>query len=107
MRNPIALRLPAVLAILASLAVAAAPAPLPLVTDGPIVVDSNDLGAYILRIPEERRGDFLTSFERVMNTADSIFVARTLAARAKAEGLDRDAVTQRRVQQAEEQILAE
>lgn len=86
---------------------ASAASPLPLVTNGSIVVDSNDVGAYIQRIPEERRGDFLTSLERVTNVTEGIFIQRSFAAKAKAEGLGLDPVTQRRLQQAQEQILAD
>lgn len=79
----------------------------PLITDGPVTVDAGDVRAYLLRIPEERRGNFLTSYDRIATVADAVFVARSLAAKARAEGIDRDPIVQRRLQQAQEAVLAD
>jgi parvulin-like peptidyl-prolyl isomerase len=79
----------------------------PLIVDGPIVVDALDVDASLLRIPEERRAGFRLSYERVAGVADATFVARTLAARAREQGLDRDAAVQRRLQQIQEAFLAD
>jgi hypothetical protein len=79
----------------------------PLIVDGGVSVDAGDVHGYLLRVPEERRGNFLTSYDRIATVADAVFIARTLAARAKAEGIDRDPIVQRRLQQAQDAVLAD
>ena len=79
----------------------------PLVVDGPLVVDSDDFKASLLRIPEERRGDILLSYDRVANMVDGIYITRALAARAREAGLDKDPLVQRRIDQATEAVLAD
>lgn len=79
----------------------------PLIVDGPVTVDNGDVRAYLLRVPEERRGNFLTSYDRIVTVADAVFIARTLATKAKADGLDKDPVVQRRLQQAQDAVLAD
>lgn len=79
----------------------------PLIADGPVTVDAGDVRAYLLRVPEDRRGNFMTSYDRIATVADAVFVARSLAAKAKAEGLDKDPVVQRRLQQAQDAVLAD
>ena len=79
----------------------------PLIEDGPIVVDAADFEGNMLRVPENRRADFRTSYERVATVVDNIFVARTLAARARKAGLDQDPAVQRRLQQLQEGLLAD
>lgn len=79
----------------------------PLIVDAAIAVDAGDVRAYLLRIPEERRGNFLTSYDRIATVADAVFVARSLAAKAKEAGIDRDPVVQRRLQQAQDAVLAD
>lgn len=94
------------LAALVASAAALAPST-PLIEDGPIVVDAADFEGNILRIPENRRAQFRTSYDRVAAVVDNIFVARTLAARARQMGLDKDPVVQRRLQQLQEGLLAD
>jgi parvulin-like peptidyl-prolyl isomerase len=79
----------------------------PLIVDGPVVVDAGDVHAYLLRVPEERRGNFRTSYDRIATVADGVFIVRALAAKAKAEGLDRDPLVQRRLQQSQDAVLAD
>lgn len=79
----------------------------PLIVDGPVTVDAGDVLGYLLRVPEEQRGNFLTSYDRIATVADAVFIARTLAVKAKAEGLDRDPAVQRRLQQAQDAVLAD
>lgn len=78
-----------------------------LIEDGPVVVDVADFEGNLLRIPENRRADFRTSYDRVATVVDGIFVARSLAARARKEGLDQDPAVQRRLQQLQEALLAD
>jgi parvulin-like peptidyl-prolyl isomerase len=79
----------------------------PLVVDGPLVVDTEDFKASLLRIPEERRGDILLSYDRIAGLVDNIFIIRSLAARAREAGLDKDPLVQRRIEQSTEAVLAD
>lgn len=79
----------------------------PLIADGPVAVDAGDVHGYLLRVPEEQRGNFLTSYDRIATVADAVFIARSLAAKARAEGLDREPAVQRRLQQAQDAVLAD
>jgi parvulin-like peptidyl-prolyl isomerase len=79
----------------------------PLITEGPIVVDAADFEGNILRIPEARRIEFRTSYDRVSSVVDNIFVTRVLAARAREAGLDQDPAVRRRLQQLQEGLLAD
>ena len=80
---------------------------LPLIEDGKIVVDAADFEGNMLRIPENRRAEFRTSYDRVATVVDNIFVARSLAVRARSLGLDKDPAIQRRMQQLQEGLLAD
>lgn len=77
------------------------------VTDGAIKVDVADIEGYLLRVPEARRGEVRSSRDRIANMADNIFVSRSLAAKAREAGLDKDIVVQRRLQQTQDSLLAE
>jgi peptidyl-prolyl cis-trans isomerase C len=79
----------------------------PLIADRSVVVDAGDVHGYLLRVPEEQRGNFLTSYDRIATVADQLFIARTLAAKARAEGMDRDPAVQRRLQQVQDAVLAD
>ena len=103
--------IPLLAAVLAAATVAAAPAKLPantpLVADGPIVVDSTDFEGNMLRIPENRRTEVRLSYDRVATIVDNMFVARSLAARARELGLDKDPAVQKRLQQVQDGVLAD
>ncbi len=89
-------------------AVAAPVAPeTPLIVDGPVTVDAADFEGNILRIPENRRGEFRMSYDRVAAVVDNIFVARALAAKARQAGLDQDPAVQRRLTQLQDAFLAD
>lgn len=96
---------------LAAATVSAAPAKLPpntpLITNGPIVVDSTDFEGNMLRIPENRRDDVRMSYDRVATIVDNMFIARSLAARARELGLDKDPAVQKRLQQVQDGVLAD
>lgn len=98
-------------AALAAATVSAAPAKLPpgtpLITNGPIVVDSTDFEGNMLRIPEERRAEVRMSYDRVATIVDNMFIARSLAARAREMGLDKDPAVQKRLQQVQDGVLAD
>jgi parvulin-like peptidyl-prolyl isomerase len=94
------------LATVAASGAAVAP-DLPLIQDGSIVVDAADFEGNMLRIPENRRAEFRTSYDRIAAVVDNIFVTRSLAARARSLGLDKDPAIQRRMQQLQEGLLAD
>jgi len=79
----------------------------PLVVDGDIRVDAGDIEAFVERIPPERRTESRSSSERIGTYADGIFVARSLAAKARALGLDKDPIVQRRLAQVHDNLLAD
>lgn len=98
-------------AALAAVTVSAAPAKLapnaPLVTNGPIVVDSADFEGNMLRIPEGKRSEVRMSYDRVASIVDNIFIARSLAVKARELGLDKDPAVQKRLQQVQDGVLAD
>ena len=79
----------------------------PIVVDGPITVDAADIEGYMLRVPENRRLEVRASRDRIATIADNVFVARSLAAKARAAGLDKDPTVQRRLQQVQDNLLAD
>jgi peptidyl-prolyl cis-trans isomerase C len=79
----------------------------PLIVDGDIRVDAGDVEGFVLRFPAERRAEARGSGERIATYADSIFLARTFAARARQAGLDKDPIVQRRLVQAQDALLAD
>ena len=87
----------------------AAPPPpdAPLIEDKGIKVDALDFEANLMRIPDARRADFRTSYDRVAGVVDSVFVTRSFAGKARSRGLDKDPMVQRRLQLAQEEILAD
>lgn len=89
-------------------AIAATLAPdAPLIVDGPLAIDAGDVQGYLLKVPADKRVDFLTDYDRVAGVADALFIQRALASKAKAEGLDKDPVVQRRLRQSQEAVLAD
>jgi parvulin-like peptidyl-prolyl isomerase len=77
------------------------------IQDGPVKVDEGDILAFIERVPQEQRGTFRISYDRVASAADSLFVARSLAQKAVHDGLDKDPIVQRRMRQAQDSLLAD
>lgn len=91
-----------------SLAIAAPVAPdMPIIIDGPITVDAADIDAFMLRVPEVHRAEVRSSADRIATMADSVFIARTLASRAREDGMDKDPAVQRRMAQQSEALLAD
>lgn len=78
-----------------------------LIEDGKIVVDAADFEGNMLRIPENRRAEFRSNYDRVATVLDNIYIARTFADRARKAGLDQDPAVQRRLQQLQEGLLAD
>src|SRR5882672_11227872 len=78
---------------------------MPLIVDGPITVDAGDIRGYLLQFPEEKRGNLFVGRDRVASVADAVFVARSLAAKARAAGLDHDPLVARRLRQVQDNVL--
>ena len=98
----------AIVASLPHAAIAAElPASSPLIVDGAIRVEAGDIEGYMLRIPEARRAEVRATHERVATMADNLFVARSVAAKARQAGLDKDPSVQRRLTQIQEAFLAD
>ena len=83
------------------------PSDAPLVQDGPVKIDAADFQAAMRRVPKEMRPEFRTSYDRVVAMVDNIYVARSLAEKARELGLDKDPVVQRQLQQAQDAVLAD
>jgi parvulin-like peptidyl-prolyl isomerase len=79
----------------------------PLVADGAVVVDSTDFEGNMLRIPENRRAEVRMSYDRVATIVDNMFIARSLAARARELGMDKDPAVQKRLEQVQDGVLAD
>lgn len=79
----------------------------PLISDGSTVVDAGDFEGNLLRIPENRRSEVRMSYDRVATIVDNIFIARSLAQRARELGLDKDPLVQRRLKQVQDGVLAD
>lgn len=90
-----------------SAAVVEPPLDAPIVVDGPVKVDAGDIQAAFRRVPENRRAEFRTSYDRVAALVDNVFLARSLAQRAHDAGLDKDPVVQRQIAEARDAVLAD
>ena len=85
----------------------ALPPDTPLVEDRGTRVTAADFEGYMLRIPEAERGAFRASKDRVAGVVDALFVTRTLARRAREQGLDKSPEVQARLAQLQEGLLAD
>ena len=65
-----------------------------------------DWDAELTRIPAEQRVAFATSPQRVQTALNSLLVNRTLAERARAQGMDKDPLVQRRLALEADRALA-
>lgn len=78
-----------------------------LITNGPIRVTGEDFEAFLLRLPEEKRGDVRASYERIGKAVESVYSNRVLAEDARKQGLDKDPLIRLRMKQIEEGYLAQ
>jgi len=90
---------------------AAAPAPLPpdtpLVVDGNVRVEAADFEGSMLRVPADKRAGFRISYDRVVAVVDNVYIARSLAQKARDAGLDADPAVQARLRQVQDAFLAD
>lgn len=97
----------AALLLAASVSRAEAPAGRPLIVNGPVQVTSEDFEAFLLRAPEQYRGEIRASPERVGNAVETVYTNRILAEEARKAGLDKDPRIQLRMKQIAEGYLAQ
>jgi len=79
----------------------------PLIEKGSWAVTVADFKAALARVPQDKRGEVIVNPEYVSTLIDGVYTARSLAERARADGLDKDPHVQRRMRIADESILAE
>ena len=79
----------------------------PLVVEGDIRIDAADFEGNLLRIPQDKRGPFRMSYDRVVSVVDNVFIARSLAQKARDEKLDQDPAVQARLRQVQDAFLAD
>src|SRR5215471_9716866 len=96
----------AALAALSCLAaVAAEPSPdTVLIKRGDVVVTAGDFYAYMEKIPEKERAYQRGDIERIQNALSNIYLFRSLAADARAQGIDKDPAFQMRLKLSEETL---
>ena len=70
------------------------------------VLTRADWDAELTRMPATQRVAFATSPQRVQTTLMNLLVNRTLAERARAQGLDKDPIVQRRIALEADRVLA-
>ena len=99
----------AILALAASLACQAADPPVDtvLVKRGDTTVTVGDFLANLEKLPPADRYTFRTDVDRITSNVSAIFLARSLANQARSEGLDKDPDMQRRLQLAQDGLLAQ
>ncbi len=91
---------------LATLGHAAEPASVVLLNSPEAVVTRGDWEADLERIPADKRETFASSPQRVSAVLNSLLVSKTLAARARGEGLDRDPRVAARIAIETDRLLA-
>jgi len=77
-----------------------------LVRSPDMVITRADWDAELTRLPEQQRLAFTSSAQRVQVALNNVLVNRTLAARAREKGLDKDPLWERRVALETERFLA-
>jgi hypothetical protein len=91
----------------AAAAEGSAPGAKPLVVNGDLSLTTLDFDAYMERVPPERRDEFRAEYEKINPTVDGLWIRRVLAAKARAGGLDKGAIIEARIRQAQEDVLAD
>lgn len=72
-----------------------------------VKITSQDFDTEIARIPEENRAEVLASRERIRKILEGLLIDKTLAMRARNEGLDRDPEVARKILRATNKVLAD
>src|SRR5437764_3632478 len=77
-----------------------------LVKSPEIVLTRGDWEADLERVPPDKRDTFASSPQRVQAVLNNLLVSKTLAARARAQGMDRDPLLERRIALETDRLLA-
>lgn len=77
-----------------------------LVSFGDKRITALDFDAAMQKVPEEHRYEYRRQMKRITNVLNGILINRSLAAEARALGLDKDPVAQRQIELAIEEALA-
>jgi len=83
------------------------PAETPLITGKHATVKALDFEAAMLKIPENYRAPIRMSQDKISTMVDGLFVAKSFANRAREAGIDKDPLVRERLEQAQNQILAD
>jgi peptidyl-prolyl cis-trans isomerase C len=106
MRFPLALAAVAALSSFSALG-ADLPPDTVLVRKGDITVTAGDFLASVARLPDDQRFSYRADVNRISSTVSSLFIARTLAREARAQGIDKEPEIQARLRLAEESLLSQ
>jgi peptidyl-prolyl cis-trans isomerase C len=79
----------------------------PLVAGPDATLRAIDFEAAMARIPERLRPTIRMSQEKISTMVDGLFIAKSIAQKARNAGLDKDPIVQQRLQQAQDQVLAD
>jgi len=95
--------------VAAALSAAAADVPpdTPLIVGPDATVQAADYEAALAKVPERYRTEMRMSQEKISTMVDGLFIGKSIANKARKLGLDKDPIVQRRLQQAQDQILAD
>jgi peptidyl-prolyl cis-trans isomerase C len=77
-----------------------------LVKSAETVITRGDWEADLERVPPDKRDAFASSPQRVQAVLNSLLVSKTLAARARAQGMDRDPLVEHRIALEADRLLA-
>jgi peptidyl-prolyl cis-trans isomerase C len=77
-----------------------------LVSSAKVKVTKADLDAELTRIPDSDRQEFMQSRERLSTVVENLLINKTLAAEAKASGLDKQPAIQSEILNQTEKVLA-
>src|SRR5258708_20681932 len=77
-----------------------------LVRKGDTTVTAGDFMAALEKVPADQRFAFRADVDRISSAVRSLFVTRTLADEARAQGIDKDPEVQPRLRLAEESLLS-
>lgn len=77
-----------------------------IISQGGVSVTMQDIDAYAQKIPEGDRVGFFDNPKRIENVLMSLLLTKQLAAEARAQKIDQDALVQKELSQSEDDVLA-
>jgi peptidyl-prolyl cis-trans isomerase C len=91
----------------ATVATTAADPSIELLHSSKVTLTRGDYDTQLLRLPEDARGSFGTNIDRINTLLRVILVDKTLSTEARAEGIDKDPVLQRKIAAETDSLLAQ